>query len=134
MVATTLKIDKSDSLELIFMAYDLYPLSPSLKPCEPIDTIDTRYLTQTYVVLVNPLKNVLRIELYNEKWFNRLLPPSAPPFTYKHTTLKIPNEQVTHFPSLVKFHKDTNTSPPKLLLQNADHVISYFPFSLALHN
>ena len=37
-------LNKPDSPELKFMAYDLYPLPPSLKPCEPIDSIDTRYL------------------------------------------------------------------------------------------
>ena len=49
------------------MAHDLYPLPPSLKPFEPIDSTDTRYLNHTHAPLVNPLKRALHIELYNEK-------------------------------------------------------------------
>ena len=38
------KLHKPDSPELKLMAHDLYPLPPSLKPCEPVDSTDTRYL------------------------------------------------------------------------------------------
>ena len=38
------KLLKPDSHELRCMAYDLYPLFPSLKPCKHTDTTDTRYL------------------------------------------------------------------------------------------
>ena len=38
------KLHEPDSPELKVMAYNLYPLSPSLKPSEPVDTTDTRYL------------------------------------------------------------------------------------------
>ena len=34
------KLHKPDNPEVKFMAYDLYPLPPSLKPCEPVDTTD----------------------------------------------------------------------------------------------
>jgi len=57
------------------MAYDLYPLPPSLKSCEPVDTIDTRYLNQFHTPITNPLKKALHIELYNEKWFDNLCTP-----------------------------------------------------------
>ena len=61
------KLNKADSPELKFIARDLYPFPLSLKPCEPIDSTDTRYLNQNHAPLVNPLKNSLHIELYNEK-------------------------------------------------------------------
>ena len=48
------KVDKSDSLELKFTAYYLYPLLHSLKSCELVDTIDTRYMNQTHISLVIP--------------------------------------------------------------------------------
>ena len=35
------KLNKPDSPEFKFMVYDLYPLPPSLKPCEPVDTTDS---------------------------------------------------------------------------------------------
>ena len=50
------KLNKPDSPELKFMAHDLYPLPPSLKPCKPIDSTDARYLNQNHTPLVNPLK------------------------------------------------------------------------------
>ena len=50
------KLNKPDSPELKFMAHDLYPLPPFLKPCEPIDSTDARYLNQNHTPLVNPLK------------------------------------------------------------------------------
>ena len=48
------KLNKPDSPKLKFMTYDLYPLPLSLKPCEPIDSTDTRYLNQMHAPLVNP--------------------------------------------------------------------------------
>ena len=61
------KLHRPDSPELKFMTYDLYPLPPSLKPCETIGSIDTRYINQSHTSIANPLKKALHIELYNEK-------------------------------------------------------------------
>ena len=47
------KLHKPNSPELNFIAYDVYLLSPSLKPCEPIDTTDIRYLNQSHAPLTN---------------------------------------------------------------------------------
>ena len=59
------KLTKPDSSELKFMSEDVYTLPPSLKPCEPVDGLDTRYLNQTHAPIVNPLYRPLSIELYN---------------------------------------------------------------------
>ena len=48
------KMNKPDSTELRFMSKDLYILPASLKPCDPIDSSDTRYLNQSYAQIVNP--------------------------------------------------------------------------------
>ena len=61
------KLNKPDSPELKFMDHYLYPLSPSFKPRDPIDSTDTRYLNQHHTPLVNPLKKALHLALYNEK-------------------------------------------------------------------
>ena len=50
-----IKLHRPDSPKLKFMAYDLYPLSPSPKPCEPIDTTDTCHLNQSHAPIINPL-------------------------------------------------------------------------------
>ena len=55
------KPDSPDSPELYFMANDLYPLSPSLKHCEPVDTTDKLYLNQSYASFTISLKKSLYI-------------------------------------------------------------------------
>ena len=65
------------------MDVDPYPPSPSLKPCEPVDSSDTRYLNQLYSPIVNSLRKALRIELYNEIWFDK------PPWTYQPLFISI---------------------------------------------
>ena len=45
------KLNTLDSSELKCMAYDVYPLPPSLKPCESIDSTDTHYLNQMHTLL-----------------------------------------------------------------------------------
>ena len=52
------------------MEGDLYPLPPSLKLCELVDSSDIRYLYQSYSPIVNLLSKILNIELYNEAWFD----------------------------------------------------------------
>ena len=91
------------------MAYDLYPLPPSLKSCEPVDTIDTRYLNQFHTPITNPLKKALHIELYNEKWFDKPLHTSIPPFRYHYRTLDISTKSVSPFPTVAELYNDTNT-------------------------
>ena len=107
------KLHKPDSPELNFMAYDLYPLLPSPKPCEPVDTTDTRYLNQSHVPLTNSLEKALRIELYNNKWFNKPLPTSISPFTYQHDILTMPNESLPSFSSVIELHEETHRYPPR---------------------
>ena len=127
------KLHKPDSPELKFMAYDSYPLPPSLKPCEPVDTTDTRYLNQSHTPITNPLKKALNIELYNEKWFDNPLKTSVPPFLYKHRTLAVSPISVSPFPSIEELHHDTNTCPPLPLVESVDDTLSSPPSPLTLH-
>ena len=87
------------------MAYDLYPLPTSLKPCEHVDTTDTRYVNQSHDPLTNLLKKGLYIELYNEKWFNKPFQTSFPPFIYQHDTLKMLTEFLHSFPLVIELHE-----------------------------
>ena len=114
------KSNKLDSPGFKFMPEDLYILQPSLKPYKPVDGSDTRYLNQSHTLIVNPLKNPLDIELYNEKWFG--IPPKkfSPPFKYDHDIVSFPPDVTTPSPSLSKFHKEINNSPPQLLLEKED--------------
>ena len=110
------KLHKPDNPEFKFMAYNLYSLPPSLKPYEPLDTIDTRYLNQSYAPPINPLDKYMHIALYHDKWFNK--PPNTyiPLLIYQYDTLKMPTKSIPSFPSVVELHDETHTcSPPSLI-------------------
>ena len=127
------KLHRPDSPELKFMTYDLYPLPPSLKPCEPVDTTDTRYLNQSHTPITSPLKKALHIELYNEKWFDKPLLTSIPPFCYHHRTLDISTKSVSPYPTVVGLHNNTNTFPPTPLVEAINDTLSSPPSPLILH-
>ena len=103
------KLFKPDSPTLKFMAVDLYPLPPSLKPCEPVDSSDTRYLNQSYSPIINPLRKALNIELYNETWFDKPPRTSKPLFEYDHPALAFPECPPTPLPSVSDLHVDSKT-------------------------
>ena len=126
------KLNKPDSPEVKFMVYDLCPLPPSLKPCEPVDSTNTRYLNQIHDPLINTLKMALDIKLYDEKWFNTPLQTSTPKLLYTNNTLKFPDESVSPFSSVSKFHKETDICPPIPLIEPYDYSIPP-PSTLALH-
>ena len=60
------KLYKPHSPELKFMTVDLCFLPLSLKPCEPVDSSETKYINQPYSPIVNPVCKILNIELYND--------------------------------------------------------------------
>ena len=127
------KLYRLDSPELKFMVYDFYPLPLSLKPCEPIDTTDTRYLNQSHTPITNRLMKALHIELYNEKWFYKPLHTSILPFRYHHRTLDISTKSVSLFPTVVDLHNDTNTCHPTPLAEAIKDTFSSPPSPLILH-
>ena len=110
------------------MAYDVYPLPPFLKLCEHVDITDTLYLNQTHPPLVNSLKGVLHIELYNKKLFTKLIATFAPPITYKHDTLQLSEDTSLIFPSVSVLHKETHICPPNLYLKRRI-TLYHLPFS-----
>ena len=114
------KLNKLDSSEFKFMFEDFYILPPLLKRCESMDESDTSSFNQSHVPIVNPLKKVLNIELYNEKWFDTPSPTFSLPFNYDHITLSFPPATTTLFHSLSNFHYETNNFSPLPLLENVD--------------
>ena len=125
-------LHRPNSPELKFIAYNLYPLPPFLKPCELVETIYTRYLNKSHAPIINPLKKSIHIELYNEKWFDKPLKTSIPPFLYKHNTMKSSIESIFPFPSVVELHSDTNTCPPKPLVEAVNDTLSTPPSPLKM--
>ena len=127
------KLNKPHSPELKFMAYDLYPLLLSLKPCEPIDLTDTRYLNQMHAPLINPLKRAPDIELHNEIFFIKPLHASTPKLVNDHDTLQFPNAPFPGSPSVSELHQETDTYPPITSIGPDDYSLSSFPSPLTLH-
>ena len=124
---------RSNSPELKFMATDLYPLPHSLKPCEPIDSSDIRYLNQSYSHIINPLSKPLKIELYNKIWFDKPPRTSQPLSDYNHPTLAFPEPQLTLFTSLSNFYAETENIYPSPLIEKygTDIFSSSSPFVLS---
>ena len=53
---------------------DLYLLPPAIFPSDPIDTMDARYLNYSNAPIVHPLQKALKIEVYNDMFFEK--PPA----------------------------------------------------------
>ena len=111
---------KPDSPELKFMATDLYPLPPSLKPCEPVDSSDIRYLNYSHSFIVNPLGTSLNMELYDDTWFDKPPRTSQPFFDDNHPTLAFPDDTLSPFTYVSDLHTNTNTIPPSPVIDTSD--------------
>ena len=127
-----------DCINLTVLRTEIYGLrllssSPSLKPCEPVDTTCTRYLNQSHTPLTNLSNKDLHIELHNKKYVNKPLQISIIPFTYQHVTLKLSNESLPSFSSVIELHKKTNTCLPQPLFEKVDAIFSNPLSLLALH-
>ena len=111
------KLKDKNSAEQKFMAEDLYPLPPSLLPCDPIDGADVRYLNHSHPSITHPFEKDLNIKSYHEKHFSS--PPllTPPKFDYNHESLKFVHpSSPTLFPSIVELHRETHTVPPPPVL------------------
>ena len=107
------KLHEPNSPELEFIFYDLYPLPSSLKPCETIDTSDTRYLNQKPDSFVIFFEQTLEIDFCNENKFNKPIQTSTPPIEYDHDSLNIPGNCFPPFPSVSELHKEPDICPSK---------------------
>ena len=71
------KFGKPDSAKLKYHAKDNSMLPPAIRPVEPLDGPDLRYLNNAHASILHPLKRAFNIKLYNEVWF--LQPINATP-------------------------------------------------------
>ena len=72
--------------------------------------------------------------MYNEKWFSKPIPTSAPPIMYQHDTLTFSNDIPLSFPSVSDLHKGKKTCPPTPILEKDNDLLSSSPSPLTLHN
>ena len=121
---------------------ELYLLPPNLFPCEPMDTMDERYLNSTHAPMVSPLHQPLKIELYNDVYFPPLSTkleksnadePSCLVDTQMITTPLSQSTAVVTMPSTDKLFDDSGNSLPAL--EYSDIVdYSVIPSALDLDN
>jgi hypothetical protein len=69
------RVNDSDGAIRSFKGSLLTALPPALQPCNPIDTIDYRFLNQDRKPVKHPLKNALGIDSYNYLWLHGEEPP-----------------------------------------------------------
>ena len=95
----------------------LYLLPLVLFLSQPLNTIDQRYINNACAPIVNPLKWLTKIDLYNEKW---LCTPNSTTPTYltcihkiysKINSLAFLLHHVSSYPSNNQLRKETHISP-----------------------
>lgn len=94
-----------------YKSTELYILPPSLYPCEPLDTMDHRYLHYEHAPTVSPLLQPLHIEAYNQEWFDTkpTLPlPLAPVIEHKSITSIDKLAFLPHVPTIDELNQDTS--------------------------
>ena len=65
------KFGKPESARLKYHAEDISMLPPAIRPVEPLDGPDLRYLNNSHALIPHPLKQAFDIKLYNEVWFSQ---------------------------------------------------------------
>ena len=95
-------------------------MPPSLKPREHEDNSDTYYLNQPYDPIINLLKKLLSVKVYNGKWLGAPPKTISLPFKHDHAMLFYPSAVHIPFPNLSKLHEETNTLPPETLIKSVD--------------
>ena len=95
-----------------YKSSDLYLLPPAIFPSEPLDFMDQRFLNFEHAPIVSPLSQPLKIEMYNEEWFNTK-PPSQPVVKKNQPTVNIDTkallENHSTFPSATSLYDNSNT-------------------------
>lgn len=72
------KFGNRDGPKLKYHAEDISMLPPAIRPVEPLDGPDLRYLNNAHAPIPHPLKQAFDIKLYNEMWFSQPLHASPP--------------------------------------------------------
>ena len=116
------KFGKPDSAKLKYHAEDISMLPPAIRPVEPLDGPDLRYLNNAHAPIPHPLKQAFDIKLYNDVWF--LQPIDAVPPRLLRDTNEPP------LPSSIPQHTPGHISVPIVTADIDFHVIDQHPVQL----
>jgi hypothetical protein len=75
------KVNKPDSPKLKYHTQDISFLPPAIRPVEPLDGPDLRYLNHSFAPIPDPLKSAFNINRYNFVWFSEPISKQPPSFT-----------------------------------------------------
>ena len=117
------------------MADDLYLLSPSLKPCEPIDTTDIRYLNQSILFLLIYWRKLYILNYTMKNGLTNYFQPLFHLLLINMILLKCQLYPLLLFHQWLNFMKKLTLSPsPKSLFEKVDDNFSNPVSPLALQN
>ena len=71
------RYNDANSVVRIYKRTDLYLLPLATFPSDPLDTMDVRYLNYFNVPIIYSLKKTLKIEMYNDTYFDKRHPSQS---------------------------------------------------------
>ena len=114
------------------IAEDSSLLLSKLLHSEPVDGMDSRYLNLSYHPIINLLKKILDISLYNNKFYSSTPSIVLLKFDYSNKTLAFPeHSDISDYSSKKGLYSDTDKHQPHQL-QSRFHLLLW-P-ALPLHN
>jgi len=90
---------KPDAATRVYHAQDLSLLPPVLRPAQPLDGPDLRYMNSNHTPIHNPLRDAFNIKLYNEVWLSRPLDSQPPALDDSHISTTSPDDPAHVTPS-----------------------------------
>jgi hypothetical protein len=116
------KFGKPESAKLKYHAEDISMLPPAIRPVEPLDGPDLRYLNNAHAPIPHPLKQAFDIKLYNDVWFSQPI-DAVPPRLLRNT-----NEPplISRIPQ----HTPEHMSAPMVTADADFHVVNQHPVQL----
>ena len=90
------KFNKPKGAVLKYHAEDISMLPPAIRPVEPLDGPDLRYLNNAHAPIPHPLKQAFNIKLYNEMWFSQPIDATPPKLLRDITPVSFPSDSAGH--------------------------------------
>jgi hypothetical protein len=122
------KFGKPDRVKLKYHAEDISMLPPAIRPVEPLDGPDLRYLNNAHAPIPHPLKQAFDIKLYNEMWFSQPI-DSTPPKLLRDLENDAPLSIITTPLAAQSIHTTERVTVPIVAADTASHVANSSPFS-----
>ena len=124
------KFDQPTGPTLKYHAEDLSLLPPAIRPVEPLDGPDLRYLNSNHAPIPHPLKAAFNIELYNDMWFSEPLQTQPPQFSLSERSYPCvePPSAISEVNAENTAETDTDTTPT---VPRVSHDRPAFPLALS---